>query len=517
MVRVTTAAQASAIDQRAIAGGTASYVLMTAAGRAAATVLRDRYADEVSRGVLIFAGPGNNGGDGYVVAGELAAAGVDVSVVSFGEPRSDDAKRARSELPASVRVHAWADGPADSRAKRIKGAVLVDALLGTGASGAPRESIAEGIESMRLARAAGMPVVAMDVPSGVDATTGATSGSVAGADLTITFGTLKRGLLRNRDASGAIVAVDIELGAAADDESAPTLVDAARALDAVPAIGAAAHKGTRRRLLIIGGAPGMLGAAILSARGALRSGIGMVKVCAHPDGLDAIQSAEPAVLTAPWPESDAALQDLLAWAHGVLIGPGLGLSDAQQSLASRVLSAWRGPIVVDADALSAFAGNAEALGALLTGRPALITPHAVEAERLVGLKSADLDAGRFDSAAFIASRARCAVLLKGVPTVVTDARRTLVVAAGTPVLGTAGSGDVLAGIAATLLAQTGDALASGATAAWVHGRAAEIAGHGAVRGVALDDVVAALRHAWMRPAPLDAPVLADLPAVGTRP
>ena len=182
----------------------------------------------------------------------------------------------------------------------------------------------------------------------------------------------------------------------------------------------------------------------------------------------------------------------------------------------RVLTAWRGPVVVDADALTAFEATAERLGELLKGRPAVITPHAVEAQRLAGVSAADIDAGRFEAAALLAQRVRATVLLKGVPTVVSDGARTVVVAAGTPALATAGSGDVLGGIVATLLAQTNDAVASAASGAWVHGRAAELAGPGGVRGVTLDDVIASLRLSWRMPELTHAPVLATLPAVGER-
>jgi NAD(P)H-hydrate epimerase len=240
----------------------------------------------------------------------------------------------------------------------------------------------------------------------------------------------------------------------------------------------------------------------------------MVKLCVAPESVSPVQAAEPAALTAMWPGDDQSLTELLGWAHVVLLGPGLGLGLPSRALAQRVLANWRGPVVVDADALTAFEGNPDGLGELLKGRDAVITPHAVEAQRLAGADAADIDAGRFDAAARLATRVRATVLLKGVPTVVSDARRTLVVAAGTPVLGTGGSGDILGGIVATLLAQTGDPISAAAAGAWVHGRAAELAGAGRVRGVTLDDAVAALRDAW---APLPnpvAPVITELPAVG---
>ena len=511
-IRVTTAEEAARIDARAVALGTPTWTLMNAAGARAADLILARLPQAATRGVAVFAGAGNNGGDAWVVAAQLAARGIAVKVVEVEQPGTDDARRARDQLPATLRV----TSELEHALLESNTGVVVDGLLGTGAHGAPRANTATAIAAIGTLRQRGATVVSLDIPSGVDATTGATAGTFVQADLTVTFGTLKRGLLRNRDAAGAIVLVDIGVGAAADADGAPEFIGQARALGVVPGIPASANKNSRRRLLVVGGAAGMAGAAILAARGALRSGIGMVKLCVEPASVPPAQAAVPAALTAPWPLDDSVLADYLGWAECVLIGPGLGLSRASRELAMHVLTAWKGPVVVDADALTHFQGNADRLGELLAGRPAVVTPHAGEAERLAGIATADVDTGRFDVAARIATRVHAAVLLKGVPTVISDSNRTVVVAAGTPVLGTGGSGDVLGGIVATLLSQTSDAMGSAAAGAWVHGRAAEIAGAGRVRGITLDDVVAALPSAWLHPSGSDGVpwVLAELPAVG---
>lgn len=508
-VCVTTAAQAAAMDQRAIDAGVESFALMRAAGHAAANVIRARCGLSGLRGALIFTGAGNNGGDGWVVAKALADAGVRCEVVEVGAPRTPDAQRARSEAP-SVGRRVW---PVDVAAILDGSHCVVDGILGTGTSGAPRDELRDAVTAINTLRERGLVVASLDIPSGVDATSGDAPGTSVTADLTVTFGTIKRGLLRNRRAAGAIVAVDIGLGAAADDAAIPRLVDAEVALGRVPAISAGANKGTRRRLLVVGGAAGMAGATVFAARGALRSGAGMVKLCVEQASVVPVQAAVPAALTATWPRDESVLAEYLSWAHAVLLGPGLGLGAPSRELAERVLTAWRGPVVVDADALTLFSGNVGRLAELLKGRPAVITPHAVEAERLAGVSAADLDAGRFEATARLADRVRATVLLKGVPTVVSNGVATEVVAAGTPVLATGGSGDVLGGIVATLLAQMGDPLGAAASGAWVHGRAAELAGGAQVRGVALDDVVDALRAAWLRPPALEAPVIAELPVV----
>jgi NAD(P)H-hydrate epimerase len=289
----------------------------------------------------------------------------------------------------------------------------------------------------------------------------------------------------------------------------------------VPPIPADAHKGTRKKLVIIGGQVGMAGAPMLAARAAMRSGIGMVRLVVARENLPVVQESTPHALARAWPgESAGEINDTVgSWADGVLIGPGLGNTPESRALVERVLHAWRGPVVVDADALNVFKGEASTLGALLAGRPALLTPHPVEFSRLANVGTDEVLARRYDIGVELARTTHAAVLLKGVPTVVSDPTGTRrVSAAGTPALAAAGSGDLLAGIAATLLAQLGDPLAAGACAAWVHGRAAELAEGGrGPRGVALEDVEHAIARVWSaNVAPATYPALADLPAVGDR-
>jgi NAD(P)H-hydrate epimerase len=202
----------------------------------------------------------------------------------------------------------------------------------------------------------------------------------------------------------------------------------------------------------------------------------------------------------------------------VLLGPGLGDTPASRALVERVLGAWRGPVVLDADALNVFAGDTAALRALLGERAALLTPHPAELARLCGATVQDVLATRFEIGASVARDTGAAVLLKGVPTVITaPSGERLASAAGTPALAAAGSGDLLGGIAATLLAQTGDALVAGACAAWAHGRAAELAQRGRTpRGVVLADVERRIADVWSESLPGETPcypALATLDAV----
>jgi NAD(P)H-hydrate epimerase len=283
----------------------------------------------------------------------------------------------------------------------------------------------------------------------------------------------------------------------------------------VPAIRYDAHKGTRKHLAIIGAGPGMPGAVVLATRGALRSGIGLVRALVHPDNTGAVLSAVPSALLGAWPSTSEQVRDEVAtWADAIVIGPGLGKSDTAKQLVERVLrESARVPILLDADALNIFDGGLKSLGALLGGRPALITPHAAEFARLTGTDVETVLANRFDIGFDLARVTGATVLLKGSPTVIStpDGER-LVVARGTAALGTGGSGDLLDGIAGTILAQTANPTTAAASAAWIHGRAAELCEY--VRGTTLEDVLYALPRAWNEPERgVEPPVLAELPAV----
>ena len=482
---------------------------MQRAGVAAAIEIALRFPRRLRRGVALYAGPGNNGGDGWVVAGALAASGVQVRVHQVGSPRSGDARAERDAVAPLLSGESPHGGEE----------VIVDALLGTGSTGAPHGAIAEAIREIATRRDNGARVVALDVPSGLNATTGAAEGAVT-ADVTLTFGTLKRGQLIARGQCGRLVVLDIGLGQHASHDGEQLLVDPWWVREHIAPIGADAHKGVRRKLAVIGGGEGMAGAAILAARAAMASGVGIVRLMVARPNIGAVQSAAFEALALPWPESDDEMDDALGkWGNGVLLGPGLGKYPTTRRLAERVLRAWRGPIVVDADALNVFEGDAAVLRELIGGRPALITPHVTEFARLAGCTPEDVLADRYEIGASLARDLGCTVLLKGVPTVITAADgRSAVSASGSPVLAAAGSGDVLAGVAATLLTQTEDPFTAACCAAVVHGRAGELANRGqAVRGVALGSVLEALPRVWGEPLPLRRPpILAELARPGDR-
>ena len=258
----------------------------------------------------------------------------------------------------------------------------------------------------------------------------------------------------------------------------------------------------------------MAGAAILACRGALRSGIGIVRAVVCSDNTDAVSAATPAALVLPWPKSADEVKDSVgSWADGVVIGPGMGKSREARKLFELLLSNTGQPVVIDADALNLFEGDLPALRDHLRGRKAVITPHVAEFARLAGTDVKTVLAQRLDIGSALASDLGATVLLKGTPSIVfAPEGERLVSARGTAALGTGGSGDVLAGIIGTLLAQTEDPASAASCAAWIHGRAAELCEY--VRGTTLDDVLYALPRAWNGDdLPLEPPVMARLQGV----
>lgn len=488
--RVATASETVACERATIDAGTPARELMERAGRAAAAEIVRRFRMALPAGVAVFTGPGNNGGDGWVVARCLAELGFPATVIEAAEPKTDEAQDAEQAAgEAAVAVEAppsLGDAP-----------IIIDALLGTGVTGAPRGTIVSAIEIVNNARTDGAVVIALDIPSGLDATNG-THELCVEADVTITFGVAKRGHLLARDVCGEVVVLDIGLVSSPALESLPLLVDRRWVAERVPAIPADAHKGTRRRLMIVAGGEGMAGAAILSGKGGLRSGIGLVRLVVAADNITSIHVGLPEAIVKKWPESASDIAALQSDGDALAIGPGMGKSSTTRDLVERMLLTWTGPVVVDADAISVFEGDAASLAKLLRGKPAVITPHPAEFARLLGRETDDVLKNRFEIGADFARESGAAVLLKGTPTVVfAPTGERFVSAAGTAALATGGSGDVLTGIVGTMLAQLASTRSTAeiaAICAFIHGRAAELCGP--VRGTALEDILLALPEAW---------------------
>jgi NAD(P)H-hydrate epimerase len=396
----------------------------------------------------------------------------------------------------------------------------------------------------------------------MDATTGARTEGAVRADVTITFGTMKHGLLAARDACGRVVVADIGLGAhAALDDEAALLTDAEVVRHVVPPVAWNAHKGTRGRVCIVGGTAGMAGAVQLAARGALASGAGLVRAMVHSLSAAALQSSVPAVVCVPaaTPES---LAETLAWAHAVLLGPGLGRDQSAHAQLQSVLEAVRDigardptqhvhrgashavgflaptppVLVLDADALVVASEAAlwPLVRACAARTPVVLTPHAGEFARLAAACGTELDeratdpTRRLAAARHVAAASGAHVVMKGTPSwCVAPDGTAWCVARGTAALATGGTGDVLAGVLSALLAHArvlrltsaSQVCSLMAAAAWVHGAAVDDApdtSRCTVRGRTVETLLEALPHTWARvaaPVPLPTGVLASLPDV----
>ncbi|HEY3279752.1 MAG TPA: NAD(P)H-hydrate dehydratase [Gemmatimonadales bacterium] len=478
-----------------------SRVLMETAGRAAAQVLLAEFPAAARSGVLVAAGAGNNGGDGWVLARALHASRVPVWVAAV-DPKTDDAidNRALARVDGVrelARDEAWPQA-----------AVAVDALLGTGAAGPARGDVLALAE--RVA-AYGAPVLALDGPTGLDLSSGEAHGPVR-AQVTVTFGGPRRGHLLAREWCGKVAVVDI--GFPPPDPAWPVLVTDAWAAARLPRLQSTMHKGDRGRVCVVGGANGMTGAALHAARAALAAGAGLVKLVAAPETIAAARASLPDVLTvesALGPELEAAAAEALEWADAVVLGPGLGRDAPRERFLAAALARRALPTVLDADALHLFKGPAD--------RPLVCTPHVGEFRALAGDALADQAANdRWAAAAKASVKLKATVLLKGVPTVVADLRGPIhVVASGNPGLATGGSGDLLAGFIGAFLARGTAVAEAAALGAHALGRAAE---HGArqwtARSLRPADVLAALPdiwRAWRDVPPSAPPVLAVLDAV----
>ncbi len=475
-----------------------SRVLMEAAGRAVAQVIVREFADVITRGVLVAAGAGNNGGDGWVVARALHAAGVPVWVSGL-DPKTDDAIDSRALARVDGVREIGRDEPWPAAA------VAVDALLGTGAAGPARGDVLA--LAQRLV-AYGATVVALDGPTGLDLSSGEAHGPVRAA-LSVTFGGPRRGHLLARDWCGKIVVADIGLPPA--DPSWPLLVTDVWTGARLPKLTPMMHKGDRGRVTVVGGSNGMTGAALHAARAALAAGAGLVKLVAGPETIVAARASLPDVLTvesALGPELEPDAAEALEWADALVVGPGLGRASARTPFLQAVLARRPIPTVLDADALTLFQGPAE--------RPVVLTPHLGEFRAQFGDQLADAAANdRWGAASKAAQKIKGTVLLKGVPTVIADLRGPIhVVASGNPGLATGGSGDLLAGFIGAFLARGSPGPEAAALGAHVLGRAAE---HGArqwtARSLRPADVLAALPdiwRAWAHARPVGPPVLAEL-------
>ena len=466
-------------DEETIAGGTPGIDLMRRAGREVADRILTTAAGASSRPVLVLCGRGNNGGDGFVIARLLREAGRKVELAaSAGESRGD----------ARLAADEWA-GPTSSLAESDPGAasLVVDALFGTGLG---RDLAGPEAELVRRVNGSGVPVLSVDVPSGIDADTGEVRGIAIQAERTIALAARKPGhlLYPGRSHAGLVEVADIGIPEAiARDSGVVTVANGPPAWRACfPAARALGHKYDRGHAVALSGGPVHTGAARLAARGALRAGAGLVTLVTSARALSVNAAHLTAIMLRVCDEPDE-LSDLLTddRFNAVVLGPGLGVGEATRRWVEAALEADRAT-VLDADALTSFAGEAPTLGGMIAaGRehPTVLTPHEGEFGRLF----ADADdaalraASRLVRARAAASHMGATVILKGPDTVIAAPDgRAAINENGSPHLATAGSGDVLAGIVAGLLAQGMPAFEAASAAVWLHAEAAARFGPGLV-------------------------------------
>jgi len=480
-------------DRRAIEGGIPGERLMETAGLRAAREVLATYPPGSAATVLV--GPGNNGGDGMVVARHLARAGWDVCVQAPGAraPETPDGMRMTAlALEMGIAVE-----DVDIGVLRRGERIVIDALLGTGSTGAPRGAMADIVRAVRESRAR---VVALDMPTGVDGDTGSAPGPAIRAEVTITFAAGKVGLrvAPGRSLAGRVVVADI--GIPRDITPSPSALLAGDGVIAgIPRRSADDDKYRAGGVLVVGGATGLSGAVRLSSRASLRAGAGIVVACVPQDVRAEVAAGSPEVMVEGAPGASALGVDALdavmtqaARVGAVAVGPGLGRDGATTALVRALLAALGHPVVLDADGLWHLGDD---LGALRSRPgPTIITPHSGEAARLLGVTRTEVDAGRLAAARELCGASGAVAVLKGPGTIIqAPGALPVVLEGGTPALATAGSGDVLTGVIAALLASgmsPADAAVAGGA---LHARAGSLAGRG--DGTIASDIIEALPSA----------------------
>lgn len=470
--------------------GTPSLELMEAAGRAVVEVVAGLAPEEAVR---VVCGKGNNGGDGFVAARLLREMGFEVEVLLLwpGEELRGDAavnfERCGGEL---------VDG---DLAGRLAGSgVVVDAIFGTGFEGVPREPAVGAIDAINRC---GAPVVACDIASGVDASTGEVAGEAVEAAITVSFHAAKLGqrIAPGKWHTGELRVAPIGIPAGAPGEAAGGEIDPA-ILELAPHRGPQSTKFSSGQVAVAGGSRGLTGAVRMASLAAIRAGAGYATVAVPADLNLVFEIAQPEVMSVACPGGDGCLVPaseksvlrVFERAAAGVLGPGLGRDPGSFELAREVVGKIEAPLVIDADGLNAFAGRLEILSARRA--PTVLTPHAGELGRLLERESSEIDTHRLASAKEAARAAGAILVLKGDDTIVTDGDQVAVNAISAPALATAGSGDVLSGVTAALLARGLEPFAAVCAAVVAHARAGREAARrvGVAESVIASDVIEAI-------------------------
>ena len=491
MLELLTTAEMAEADRLTIAAGTPGAVLMENAGRAVADAVQAHYTS--ARRVVVVAGPGNNGGDGYVAARLLAERGYDVRVDTVGDP-------ARLKGDAAGAAEDWAGETRVADPAGLAGAeLIVDALFGAGLDRTVEGSPRAIIEAMNACSA---PVIAVDLPSGINGSTGIVMGAAVKAARSVTFFRRKPGhlLLPGRLHCGPIEVTDIGIPASVLDQVRPrTFVNAPDIWGRqfpIPKVDG--HKYARGHAVVLSGGISSTGAARLAARGALRAGAGLCTIASPPSAVAVNAAANLAIMVRSVDGAEA-LTEFLAdeRRNSVVLGPGGGVGAAMREMVLAALRA-KPAVVLDADALTSFADDPSALFVAIAGRqtPVVLTPHEGEFARLFNKTGEIPETGsKLERARAAARISNAVVLLKGPDTVVASPDGQATIAENAPPwLATAGAGDVLAGFVASLLAQGMSAFEAASAAAWLQGEAAQEIGPGLIS----EDIPEALPAVYRR-------------------
>ncbi len=506
-MKLATVAEMRELDRRTIEEfGIPGIVLMENAGRAAASAIVHEWGPVKGRRYVIFCGKGNNGGDGLVIARRLHNMGANVSARLFSDNMKGDAGiNLNASRKMGIDTTPVSPDLSEESALVAHADAVIDAIFGTGLSNEIGEPYARVI-NMINSRA--RRVASIDIPSGVNSDDGRIMGNAVHADMTVTFGLPKRGLYLypGAQAAGRIKTVEIGIPKAAIDEAAigANLLTASHVRGLLPKREPDSHKGTYGHLLIVAGSAGKTGAAVLAAHAALRSGTGLVTL-AVPESLnDIFEEKLTEEMTVPLPETDerslsyAALDGLLELLEGktaVAIGPGISRNADTARLIRDLLPKLNIPAVLDADALNILSEDETPLDGMTV--PVILTPHPGEAGRLIGVPAVDVQMDRPGSATSLAKAHNCTVVLKGARTLVASPDGSFYVnPTGNPGMATAGTGDVLAGVISSFLAQGLQARDAALLGVYAHGLAGDkaIGGKG-YAGLIAGDLIEALPQA----------------------
>ena len=502
---VLTPAEAAELDRATQARGIPADDLMEAAGREVADAALRLMGGAYGRRAVVVCGKGNNGGDGLVAARYLDGAGVRTTVLSLEEGlREPAATNLRRLEPTTVRRRPFSLRALERELARAD--VAVDAIFGTGFRGVPDGAHAEAIAALV---AAPTPVVAVDIPSGVDGATGAVDGAAVRADLTVTFGAPKPGLVLQPGAAFAGV-IEVEpIGFPKDlIRGDLLLVEAVDVAAMLPHRAPDTHKRAAGFAVVVGGSRLMTGAPSLAGSAAYRAGAGLVAVAVPEGVLPVVQGTVREAVFVGLPETDAGsaaggsgrLEEVLGQAGALAIGPGMTTDGQTQEWIRELVRSSEIPVVLDADGLNAFAGRPDDLA----DRKAdlILTPHAGEFSRLAGVPTSEVEADRLRHVRDLAVRTSAAVLLKGSRTLVASPDGVVRInPTGGPSLATGGTGDVLTGMIAGMIARGCSPLDAGSAAAFVHGLAGRIAGDRRGVGATAVDVLEAVPDAMLEVVP----------------